>query len=118
VRVEEEEVVHPVLEHQVHPTGRVQGSGFKVQGAGFRVQGSGFRVQGSGFRVQGSGFRVQGSGFRVHPVVEHEVHPTGFRFRGKGLGSGPPMVSRGEKMLYSGTGPESYITEYTLVYED
>ena len=26
-------------------------------------------------------------------------------------------VSRGEKMLYSGTGPESYITEYTLVYE-
>jgi len=27
-------------------------------------------------------------------------------------------VSRGEKMLYSGTDPESYITEYTLVYED
>ena len=23
-----------------------------------------------------------------------------------------------EKMLYSGTDPESYITEYTLVYED
>ena len=27
-------------------------------------------------------------------------------------------VSRGEKMLYSGTDPETYITEYTLVYED
>jgi len=27
-------------------------------------------------------------------------------------------VSRGEKMLYSGTDPESYITEYTLIYED
>ena len=26
------------------------------------------------------------------------------------------LVSRGEKMLYSGTDPESYITEYTLVY--
>ena len=28
------------------------------------------------------------------------------------------LVSRGEKMLYAGTDPESYITEYTLVYED
>ena len=27
-------------------------------------------------------------------------------------------VPRGEKMLYSGTDPESYITEYNLVYED
>ena len=27
-------------------------------------------------------------------------------------------VSRGEKMLYSGTDPVSYITEYTLVYEE
>jgi len=27
-------------------------------------------------------------------------------------------VSRGEKMLYSGTDPESYITEITLVYEE
>ena len=27
-------------------------------------------------------------------------------------------VSHGEKMLSSGTDPESYITEYTLVYED
>ena len=32
------------------------------------------------------------------------------------VGSGE--VSRGEKMLYSGTDPESYITEYTLVYEE
>ena len=32
--------------------------------------------------------------------------------------SGACEVSRGEKMLYSGTDPESYITEYTLVYED
>jgi len=30
----------------------------------------------------------------------------------------PVEVSRGEKMLYSGTDPESYITEYTLVYEE
>jgi len=27
-------------------------------------------------------------------------------------------VSRGEKMLYAGTDPELYITEYTLVYEE
>ena len=27
-------------------------------------------------------------------------------------------ISRGEKMLESGTDPESYITEYTLVYEE
>jgi len=27
-------------------------------------------------------------------------------------------VSRGEKMLESGTDPESYVTEYTLVYEE
>ena len=27
-------------------------------------------------------------------------------------------VPRGEKMLYSGTDPKSYITEYTLVYEE
>jgi len=26
-------------------------------------------------------------------------------------------VPRGDNMLYSGTDPESYITEYTLVYE-
>ena len=28
------------------------------------------------------------------------------------------QVPRGEKMLDSGTNPESYIIEYTLVYED
>ena len=28
------------------------------------------------------------------------------------------MVPRGLTMLYSGTDPESYITGYTLVYED
>ena len=27
-------------------------------------------------------------------------------------------VPRGEKMFYPGTDPESYITDYTLVYED
>jgi len=27
-------------------------------------------------------------------------------------------VPRGEKMLYLGTDPESYINEYTSVYED
>jgi len=31
---------------------------------------------------------------------------------------GSREVSRGEKMLYAGTDPESYITEYTLLYED
>jgi len=30
----------------------------------------------------------------------------------------PREVSRGEKMLYSGTDPGSYITKHTLVYED
>ena len=33
-----------------------------------------------------------------------------------GVGSGE--VPRGEKMLFSGTDLESYITEYTLLYED
>ena len=28
------------------------------------------------------------------------------------------VVPRGEKILSSGTDPESYINEYTLVYED
>ena len=65
MRVEEEEVVHPVVEHQIHPTGRVQGAGFRVQGSGNRVQGAGFRVQGSGCMVQGAGFRVERLGFRV-----------------------------------------------------
>jgi len=32
------------------------------------------------------------------------------------VGSGE--VPRGEKMLYSGTDLESYITEYTLLYDD
>ena len=34
---------------------------------------------------------------------------------------GPSQIgelSRGEKMLYSGTDPESYITEYTSIYEE
>jgi len=30
----------------------------------------------------------------------------------------PGEVSRGETMLYTGTDPESYITEYALVYEE
>jgi len=34
------------------------------------------------------------------------------------IDSGLGEVPRGEKMLYLGTDPESYITEYTLVYED
>ena len=33
-------------------------------------------------------------------------------------GSGVGEVSRGEKVLYSGTDPESYITEYTSVFEE
>jgi len=39
---------------------------------------------------------------------------------GEGLviDSGSGEVPREEEMLYSGTDPESYITEYTLVYED
>ena len=34
------------------------------------------------------------------------------------IGSGFGEASRGEKMALRGTDPESYITEYTLVYED
>jgi len=30
----------------------------------------------------------------------------------------PGEVPRGEKTLYAGTDPESYITEYTIVYDD
>ena len=33
------------------------------------------------------------------------------------LAMDPGKVPREEKMLQSGTDPESYITEYTLVYE-
>jgi len=32
--------------------------------------------------------------------------------------NGTGEVPRGEQMLYSGTDPESYITEYTVVRED
>jgi len=39
----------------------------------------------------------------------------GLRFWGLRFGG---EVSRVEKMLYVGTDPESYITEYTSVYED
>jgi len=34
------------------------------------------------------------------------------------IDSGFGEVPRGEKMLHSGTDPESYITEYALVYEE
>ena len=71
--------------------------GMEVRGWGLviRVEGSGFK--GSGFRVQGSGFRVQILGLRVDRLRE------GFRESRKS--------SRD-------TYPESYITEYTLVYQD
>ena len=45
-----------------------------------------------------------GDGYSVQPQPQTS-DPTG-------------EVSRGENMLYSGTDPESYITEYTLVYEE
>ena len=41
----------------------------------------------------------------LHYTASHNILPGG-------------EVSQGEKMLYSGTKPESYITEYTLVYQD
>ena len=41
---------------------------------------------------------------------------SGLGFQIKDLDTGE--ISRGKKMLYSGTDPESYINEYTLVYED
>ena len=80
---------------------RVQKPGVRVHGPGFRVQGPGIRIHGSGFRVQGSGFKVQGSGFRVQvPRVD--------RLR---VGE----VSRGGKMLYPGTKPESYSAQYASI---
>ena len=47
------------------------------------------------------------------------THRVTTRFIDSGLVGWPyGEVSQGEKMLYSGTDPESYITEYTLVYSD
>jgi len=79
------------------------------------------------FRIECLGFRVQG--VRVYDSLSGV---RGFGVRGEGLfsddslrvcwflsSSHPPgKVPRGEKMLCSGTDPESYITEHTLVYEE
>ena len=51
-----------------------------------------------------------------HKSAHHQSH-LAKRLPGKALLPGGE-VSRGKKMLYSGTDPESYITEYTLVYEE
>ena len=40
------------------------------------------------------------------------------RLAGVALRVGSGEVPREEKMLYSGTDPESYITEYAVVYEE
>ena len=86
-----------------------------------------------GFRVSGSRIRfwVPGSGFRILFWVAPHTPSTSalcqsvwaHRFGAPGLEYGwltrvDGEVSRGEKMLYSRTDTESYITEYTLVYED
>jgi len=50
---------------------------------------------------------ARGTLSKVHPATNPET-----------LSSDSGEVPRGEKMLYSGTDPESYITDHTLVYED
>jgi len=61
----------------------------------------------------GAGFRG-GPSLDMQPLLRRSWHPTPILFHR--LFSGE--VPRGEKMLYSGTDPETYITEYTLVYKD
>ena len=56
---------------------------------------------------------------RVYTEVKRDLHAvyTGCtRVYTHGYSHGE--VPRGEKMLYSGTDPELYIREHTLVYED
>ena len=55
------------------------------------------------------GFRVEDLGFRVQDLrLRFRVWGVGFRVKGRGEGG---EVPRGEKLLYSGTDPESCITE-------
>jgi len=63
------------------------------------------------------------TGVKSRPVILHGVVSP--ETRGIYQGAYPVIdsglvgeVSRGEKMLKSGTDPESYTTEYTLVYEE
>jgi len=51
------------------------------------------------------------SGLVGRKVFIYSSHPPGFVRRSKAAHT----VPRGEKMLYSGTDPESYITEYTSI---
>jgi len=77
-------------------------------------------------RVSGFGFRVSCFGCRAK-VDKHEPSRDllGIPFEMLGLRAAVELpfveasgeVPRGEKMLYSGTDPGPYITEYTSVYE-
>ena len=77
-------------------------------------------VSGLGLRVlRNSGFGVPASGFEAPPRTPPPTAPVfrggGSRFSGL-IDSGE--VSRGDKMALRGTDLESYITEYTSVYEE
>ena len=54
-----------------------------------------------------------------HPGVVERLRRVEFRVQGSGSGvltcGASVEVPRGEKMLYSGTDPESYITEYNSI---
>ena len=119
---------------------RVSGFGFRVSGFGLRV--SGFMFQRFLFRASSFGFRASGfdtSSFRVPGATAAASWMTvwglglrvqrpprrlwiqGIRISGltdSGLVGRNGEVSRGEKMLYSGIDPESYITEFSSVYEE
>jgi len=60
---------------------------------------------------RGRGRKGVGAGIGLEPFNWIRLYPL---LRNVGI----VEVPRGEKMLYSGTDPELYITEYTLVYED
>ena len=110
---------------------------FRGQGSGFRVQGSGFVISCATRNKMRSAVLIAVSLFRgsklacsftcvlAHCLARSSVpfrSPVLARFMSLGLSccgcSGRLRVTSGEKMLLSGTDPESYITEYTLVYED
>ena len=87
---------------------------------GFRDLCFGLRDRCFGFRGLCFGFQDVCFGFKNLCFGFRDLF---LGFRGLDLGSRVDtlrvgQVSRGEKILYPGTDPESYITEYTLVYED
>ena len=91
----------------------------------FLFSGFWFQVSSVWLIVSGFWFLVQNLGFRVNALLklgllrayasEQSWHTHISNVRDSGLVG---EVPRGEKMVYSGSDPASYITEYTFVYKD